>query len=132
MQENVAVVRALVTSWQRGNSLAVKAALDPRIEGRAADETASRRGIVAVLSLLETWRSALDGLHAREVEFVSAGDTVVVHLRFVRSRGTNGAAAHIDETQIYRVRNRKVVSVHEYRTSADGRQSRQPVGAKDP
>jgi hypothetical protein len=130
MQENVAIVRDLVSNWQRGNSPAVKAALDPRVEGHVAGEAASHVGIHAVLALLEGWKDAFGDFRAGRVEFVPAGDTVVVHCRFRRRPGARGAAVLIDETQIYRVLNRRVVAVHEYRTGANGRQGRQPVGAR--
>jgi hypothetical protein len=111
----VAFVQDLVSSWRRGDSAAVRAAFDPLIEGHAAEEAGCRIGIDAVMALLEEWRDTFDDFTAESVKFVSAGDSVVVHYRFHGRNGGTGAIEELDETQIYRLLNRRVIAIHEYR-----------------
>jgi hypothetical protein len=115
MRDDLAIVRDLVNSWERGNSLAVRASLDSRVVASRAGESRPRQGRDSVVATLEEWRTTLDAFSAGPVEVVRAGDTIVAHCQF--RRGRNGAEQQIDETQIYRLTNGRVVAVHEYRHS---------------
>jgi ketosteroid isomerase-like protein len=119
--ENIAIVRALVDALGRGDVAAVDETLDPDVEWHAAEdepEAGKHTGRDAVLALWDGWREAFDGFRADPLEFIVAGDTVVVPFRFrgnVRGSATETA---IEETHVYRLRSGKVAEVHVFRERA--------------
>jgi ketosteroid isomerase-like protein len=120
-RDEISVVKALVEGLQRGDADAARAALAPDVEWHPAQdepEAGAHIGIESVLALWAGWRDAFDNFRADPLEFLAAQDSVVVPFRFTgKLRGTETETT-IDETHVYRIRDRKVVEVRAYRTLA--------------
>jgi len=121
--ENVDVVRGLVGSWRRDTG-AVMAAFDPRIEWHTAEDApdaGTHSGIEAVLGMLRSYHNSFDEFRSVALDFIPAGDCVVVPYKlYGKPRG--------GKTHVYRLRNRKIVEVREYRTKA---QALEAAGLKE-
>ena len=121
-QENVEIVREANEAWKRGDLDAVVRALDPRIEWHtAADEpdAGPHRGVEAIISLIADWAQSFEDFSVEPLEFTDAGDRVVMPMT---ARGRpHGSEQTVEaaETQVYTVRNGKIVEVREYRTKAE-------------
>jgi ketosteroid isomerase-like protein len=122
-QENVDVVRGLVGSWRRDTG-AVIAAFDPGIEWHTAEDepdAGTHSGIEAVLGMLRSYYNSFDEFRSDALDFIPAGDCVVVPYKiYGKPRG--------GKTHVYRLRNRKIVEVREYRTKA---QALEAMGLKE-
>jgi ketosteroid isomerase-like protein len=88
-QENVEIVRASWTAWERGDMEAFVAFDDPAIEifdHDLPDATESYRGLDGLGRWEADWAASWDSWRWEPEEFIDAGDRVVVILR-VRARG---------------------------------------------
>jgi ketosteroid isomerase-like protein len=121
-QENVEVVREANRAWQSGDFDAVVRALDPDIQWHtAADEpdAGTHRGVSNVLSVIGGWMRAFEDFSVDVLELIDAGDYVVMPLiARGRPRGSE-ASVEVPETQVFTVRDGKIIDVHEYRTKAE-------------
>ena len=121
-QENVEIVLEANEAWRRGDLDAVLRALDPGIEWHtAADEpdAGTHRGVEAVISLIADWARSFEDFSVEPLEFIDAGDRVVMPIT-ARGRPHGSAqTVEVPETQGYTVRNGTIVEVREYPTKAE-------------
>ena len=120
--ENVEIVRATQEAWSRGDAEEAVAYLDDAIEWEMAeDEPDARtlRGIPDVLAMIGGWIRSFDDFSVEVLERIDAGDDVVVPVTVTgRPRGSAGVVT-IPETQVFTVRDGRIVRVREYRTKAE-------------
>ena len=120
--QNVEIVREANEAWKRGDLDAVVQALDPRIEWHtAADEpdAGTRRGVEAIIALIADWAQSFEDFSVEPLEFIDAGDRVVMPMTARRRPHGSEQTVEVPETQVYTVRNGKIVEVREYRTKAE-------------
>jgi ketosteroid isomerase-like protein len=118
-EENVEIVRRVIEGWEQNDLDAGLALMDDAVEWHPAGhepETATARGKAAITERLLEWATAFEDFRADALEFIDAGECVVVPFRYAgRVRGSGGEVA-IEETNVFRLRDGKIVEVREYRT----------------
>ena len=117
-EEVLTMVRAGYEAYNRGDIEAALAPLHPDIEWwPAADEpiTEPYRGHEGYRMLIAAARDGVTNLRA-EIEALRAiRDQVVARVRFSGRGEASGAPVEILETQVARLRDGKIIEVHEYR-----------------
>jgi ketosteroid isomerase-like protein len=120
-QENVEIARAAFEAWSRGDLDAWLAEADSEIEWFVlpdAPDPGPHRGREAILERAALWREML-ALQGEVVEYIDAGDYVVMPIR-MRGRPTGSdAEVVLDEVYVTKFRDGKVVELREYRTKAE-------------
>jgi ketosteroid isomerase-like protein len=120
-QENVEIARAAFEAWSRGDLDAWLAEADPEIEWFVlpeAPDPGPHRGRKAILDRAALWREML-ALQGEVLEYIDAGDYVVMPIR-MRGRPARGdAEVVLDEVYVSKFRDGKVVELREYRTKAE-------------
>jgi ketosteroid isomerase-like protein len=118
-RENVELVKAMLAAWLSRDWEAATAAWDPALEWHSAEDepdAGTYRGIEAVVAMLQGWDDAFDDFHASPLDFIAVGESVVVPYK-VRGR-LRGSSSEVEvaETQVYKLREGKIIEVREYRT----------------
>jgi ketosteroid isomerase-like protein len=118
-EQSVAVVRRILEAFEAGDPEPALALYADDVEWTpAADEpeTATLYGKEAMQGLFLQWITSFDDFHWQTLEYIDAGDLVLVVLKFSGRMRGSGAEVGFDETWVHRVRDGLVCEVHEYRT----------------
>jgi ketosteroid isomerase-like protein len=116
-QENVEFVRRVYDGWVRGDFSEGAEVFDLDVEFDLVDwpEGSSTRGLD---EMGRTWRAALDaweGFHAEPIEFIEAGEDVVVVRNRIEARGKeSGADVRADTAAVWTLKAGKVVRLALY------------------
>jgi ketosteroid isomerase-like protein len=117
-QENVEIVRDGYAAFNRGDTEGSLAHLHPSIEWwPAADEPINEpyRGHEGYRRLIAAARDGVTDLRAEIEELIAIRDQVVVRVRFSARGDASGVPVEILETHVARLRDGKIIEVHEYR-----------------
>ena len=118
-RKNVEIVRRAHAAWSAGDTEAASSVFDPTVRWHIAEDEPDAHvieGIPGALEQLRKWAASFDDFEVQTIEFIEAGDHVVVPQVF-RGRGRNTAAVlEVDETQVFLVQAGKVAEVRSYRT----------------
>ena len=120
-QKNVEIARAAFEAWSRGDLDAWLAEADPEIEWFVlpdAPDPGPHRGREAILERAALWREML-ALQGEVVEYIDAGDYVVMPIRMRGRPAGSDAEVVLDEVYVSKFRDGKVVELREYRTKAE-------------
>jgi ketosteroid isomerase-like protein len=121
-EEDVKIVRRAFEAWETRDDETTLALLHEEIAMYPAQDEPERgtvRGIPAIATYFEQWIEAFDDFRVEPLEFIDAGDCVVVPVHISgRLRGSDGEVA-IDETHIYRVRDGKIAEIRDFRTRTE-------------
>jgi ketosteroid isomerase-like protein len=119
-EENVEIVRGLFEAFQRESGPeAIIAALDPAIVWQVRSDLPDAQtytGHEGFRSLLGTFEEVLDESWYRPVEFLEAGDQVIVPLRWGGRGKASGVASELEETWVFTLSDGKVTHVEEFTT----------------
>ena len=129
--ENVEVVRRSWAAMDRGDLAEALSYLDEAIEWEPAeDEPDARiaRGVAEVASLLAEWYGSFEDFSGAPEDFIDAGGHVVVPIVFTGRPHGSDAVVTVEETQVYTVRDGRIVRVREYRTKAEALAALGPDG----
>ena len=131
-QENVDVVREWVSSYAWKDQVAMAAApeerapfaeaLHPEIEARWAEAVPgveTHRGLEDVAQMFLGWLAPWSEFRQEPLDFIDAGDAVVVPYRCRGIGKDSGAEVEMDVTHVYTVREGKIASLREYMTKAE-------------
>jgi ketosteroid isomerase-like protein len=131
-REDVTVVREWVSTYAGRDQVAMAAApeeiarfagaLHPEIEGRWAEAVPgveTHRGLEDVALMFLGWLASWDEYRQEPVEFIDAGDAVVVPYRCRGIGKDSGVHVEMDVTHVYTVREGKIASLREYMTKAE-------------
>jgi ketosteroid isomerase-like protein len=128
-QEAMTVVRDWVSTWAGEELVAASAepgwmdsileGLHPELEARFADElpdVETYRGIDGARLMFTEWLEPWDEYRQEPVEFIDAGDAVIVTYRCRGSGKGSGAEVDMEVTHVLTVRDGKVATMREYMT----------------
>jgi ketosteroid isomerase-like protein len=119
-QENVEIVRGLFEAFQRESSPeAIIAALDPAIVWQVRSDlpdTETYTGHEGFRRLFDAFEEVLEESWYQPVEFLEAGDQVVVPLRWGGRGKASGVASELEETWVFSLSDGKVTRVKEFVT----------------
>jgi ketosteroid isomerase-like protein len=116
-QENVEIVRAAFEAAERDKPGAMLDFLDAAIVWEVRSDLPDAEtytGHDGFRRLLAAFDEVLDDSWYRPVEFIEAGEQVVVPLRWGGRGKASGAASELSETWVFTVRDGKVTSVKEF------------------
>jgi ketosteroid isomerase-like protein len=122
MAEAIQIVRDAWKAWEAGDLETALGSLDDEVEWhRAGDEpeVETLRGPAAVAAMMGEWFNSFDQFRVEALEFIDGGKCVVVPLRYSGRLPGSGAEVAIEETNVFWVRDGKVVEVREYRTKPE-------------
>jgi ketosteroid isomerase-like protein len=136
-EQNVAFVRAVLAAWGEGDVVPVAAALDPAnpppeiaaafapdIEVVWAVNAPGQReyhGHDGLIRAYQEWLVAFSEFFVEELEFIDAGDHVIVPQRH-RGRGLgSGVEVVQDLVHVYSVRDGRIARIREYDTLEEAR-----------
>lgn len=110
-QENVAVVRHMFEAFLRSDLEAALSAFDPDVEwdGTNLPDGRVSRGLDAIMEHTSSWAEMWETWEVELEEVIDAGGDQVI--AFIRERGRTKAGIELNErhSELYRVRNNKVV-----------------------
>ena len=122
-QENVEIVRSAFASSRRpdgreGDPEAILEFLDPRIVWEVRSDlpdAASYSGYEGMKRLFATFRDALEDTWYKPLEFIDAGEQIIVPLRWGgRGRGSGVEVTESEETWLFTLRSGRIVYVREF------------------
>jgi ketosteroid isomerase-like protein len=116
---NIEIVRLIFSAMEANDPDSALELLDDDIDWHPAEdepETKTLHGKEAVVGLLLEWSTAFDDFHPQALEFIDGGDCAVVPLKITGRMRGSGAEIAIEETNVFWIRDGKVVEVREYRT----------------
>src|SRR5262245_50374218 len=120
-RKNVAIVKAAFEAYNRGDADWMVGAADPEIVWHVLPETPDpgpHEGRQVVLERSVMWREML-GLQMEVLEYIEAGEYVLAQVR-VRGRAPGSDAELVlDEVNVSKFRNGRVIELREYRTKAE-------------
>ncbi len=130
--ENVEVVRDWVSTYAGKDQVAMAAtpeevalflgALHPEMEARWAEampDVETHRGLEDIALMFLAWLASWDEYRQEPVDFIDAGDAVVVPYRCRGIGKDSGAQVEMDVTHVYTVREGKIASLREYMSKAE-------------
>jgi ketosteroid isomerase-like protein len=97
-------------------------ALHPEMEARWAEAVPgveTYRGLEDVALMFLGWLASWDEYRQEPVDFIDAGDAVVVPYRCRGIGKGSGARVEMDVTHVYTVREGKIASLREYMSTAE-------------
>jgi ketosteroid isomerase-like protein len=119
-QENVEIVRGLFDAFQRESGPeAIIGALDPAIVWQVRSDLPDAQtytGHEGFRRLLGTFEEVLDEHWYQPVEFLEAGDQVVVPLRWGGRGKASRVASELEEAWVFTLSDGKVTHVNEFAT----------------
>ena len=123
-EQNVEVVRRAGAAWQSGGPDAMLEFLDPEIEWRVRldlPDAGTYRGHAEVRQLFGRFEEVLEKMRYEPLEFIDAGELVVMPLHWWGRGRLSGAevAERQGETWVFTVRDGRITAVHEYRRKED-------------
>jgi ketosteroid isomerase-like protein len=117
-QENVEDVRRSIEAYLRGDYAAASAYLAPDVVWEVGQELPAR-GPAAVRDLWKRWDSEWEELETTAEEYIDAGDSVVVAMRY-RGRGrVSGVEVNDRQFEVHTFRQRQCVRKVDYRERSD-------------
>jgi ketosteroid isomerase-like protein len=118
---NVELVRRIYDEFNETLELPRWALLDTVEWQPPADEPDNglRRGVDAVAAYVREWASTFDDYRCELHELIDRGERVVAALHLRGRIGESGAPLRIPLTQVWTIRDGKVIRVDEYRTTAE-------------
>jgi ketosteroid isomerase-like protein len=78
-----------------------------------------RRGADAILEYVRSWASAFDDYRCELDELIERDDRIVAAVHLHGRIGDSGPPLSIPLTQVWTIRDGKVIRVHEYRTTKE-------------
>ena len=130
-QENVEVVKTAFEAWNRGDLDGWLAEADPDIEWHAlpdAPDPGPHRGRQVVKERSALWRDTLGGFRAEVLEYIDAGECVIVPTRMRARPPGSDADVVLEEVYVSKFRDGKIVELREYRTKPEALEA---VGLRD-
>ena len=121
-EANVEIVRRIFDAWASNDPDTGFAQMDERIEWHPAEdepETATLHGKVELQGMFLKWLTAFDDFQTEPIEFIDAGEAVVVQLHITGKLPGSGAEVANDETMVFWLRDGKVAEVREFRTKPE-------------
>jgi ketosteroid isomerase-like protein len=123
-RENMELVRSAFDTFLRGDDSFFEQ-FHPEVEWMTAQDEPDQQtyrgieGVKRLLSMLfdELWDR--DGFEILSIEFIEAGEFVVVPIRARVKARQSGVELEADETYVYELAEGKVVRVREYRTKQE-------------
>ena len=97
-------------------------ALHPEIEARWAEaipDVETNRGHDGIGRMVSAWLAPWDEYRQEPVDFIDAGDAIVVPYRCRGTGKDSGAQVEMDVTHVYTVREGKIASLHEYMSKGE-------------
>jgi ketosteroid isomerase-like protein len=120
--ENVEIVRRAFEAWSALDVGAMTTAFDPDVRWHIAEDEPDAHiieGVPGIVRSLRSWAESFDDFRAEPQNLIHGGDYVVVPLVF-RGRARHTAATMgIEETQVYLVKDGKIVEVRVFRRVED-------------
>jgi ketosteroid isomerase-like protein len=115
-KENVEIVKAIYSDWQRGDFTAIDWA-DPEIEFSVPGPEAGARGLEGMTRAWTEWLRAFKDLKVEAAAFHEAGDKVVVEQNFRgEGRGSGISLDQISGAAVFTLRDGKVIRFTGYLT----------------
>ena len=131
-EENVNLVRRWVSTYAGKDQVAMSAdpdeiasflgALHPEMEARWAEsmpDVETHRGLDDIAQMFLAWLAAWHEYRQEPVEFIDAGDAVVVPYRCRGMGKDSGLQVEMEVTHVYTVREGKIASLREYMSKAE-------------
>jgi ketosteroid isomerase-like protein len=119
-EENVEIVRGLFEAFQgAADPEAIIAALDPAIVWQVRSDLPDAQtytGHEGFRGLLDAFEEVLDESWYQPLEFLEAGDQVIVPLRWGGRGKASGVAGELEETWVFTLSDGKVTHVEEFTT----------------
>ena len=132
-EENVEIVRSTFEPFEGVNLAAIDwsaavirealgRAYSPDIElttlaiGLGLDISDSYRGLDGLLEYLQAWLEPFSEYHVENLDYVDAGDCVLVPSRQQGVGGGSGAGVELELTTLYDVQYGRITRVHQYDT----------------
>jgi ketosteroid isomerase-like protein len=117
-RENVELVRAAWEAWERGDMEAIFAFYDPAIvwdQTRGPVERGLYLGHDGIKEFFRAWLAPFENFYAHAVDFIDAGEAVVVRVR----QGGRGKQSGVEVEmprywQVYRLRDGRAVRIEVY------------------
>ena len=122
MDEQMKIAREAWRAWQSNDREASLAVLDEEVEWhRSGDEpeVSTLHGPKEVARMWREWVGSFDDFRIEPLEFIDAGERIVVPFRMRGRMPGSSAEVAVEETHVYSFRNGKVVEVREYRTKPE-------------
>ena len=117
--ENVEIVRRSWEAWKQGDAAAGLSCYHPDIVWEPAEDepdSHTARGLDEVVELMGRWVGSFEDFAGEPLDFIDAGDNIVVEMVFTgRPRGSQQEVT-LRETQVFTLRDGLIVHVREYRT----------------
>ena len=116
------IVRAAWKAWQADDREASLAPLHDDVEWhRSGDEpeVETLHGPGEIALMWAEWVGSFDEFRIEPLEFIDAGERILVPFRMTGRLPGSDAEVAIEETHVYRFRDGKVVEVREYRTKEE-------------
>ena len=139
-QENVEIVRSTFEPFDGVNLAAIDwraevvrealgRAYSPEIEVTTLaiplglDVSASYRGLDGVVEYVRTWLEPFSEYHVENLDYVDAGECVLVPSRQWGIGTESGARVELELTTLYEVQDGRITRVHQYDTMAEAREA---------
>jgi ketosteroid isomerase-like protein len=119
-RENVEIIRAIYDDWLRGEMATDK--FDPEIamvESKTIPGAPSAYGIDAVLRYMESFRKYWSEIRFEPLEYIDAGDRVVVLARLVGRGKSSGAEVERTWAYVWTLRDEKALRMDAYADRAE-------------
>jgi ketosteroid isomerase-like protein len=118
-EQDISIVRRVFEAWGSNDPDTGLELLDDEIEWHPAQdepETGTIHGKEELQGMLLKWLTAFDNFRAEPLEYIDAGEAVVIPLHISGKMHGSGAEVVNEETMVFWLRGGKVVEVREYRT----------------
>ena len=90
------------------------------------DVSDSYRGLDGLVEYLRTWLEPFGEYHVENLDYVDAGDCVLVPSRQWGVGGVSGARVELELTTLYEVRDGRITRVHQYDTIDEALEAAEP------
>jgi ketosteroid isomerase-like protein len=119
-QENVEVIRSLYDGWLRGEMGLDKLDLEiSMVESTTLPGAVSAHGVVAVERYMRSFVKHWDEIRFEPIEYIDAGDQVVMTARLVGRGKRSGVEVTRDWAYVWTLRDGKALSMIGYADRAD-------------
>jgi ketosteroid isomerase-like protein len=120
--ENIEIVRRSWEAWKQGDGGAALSCYDRDIVWEPAEDepdSHTARGVTEVIELMGRWVGSFEGFTGEPLEFIDAGDDIVVPMVFTGRPHGSEQEVTLQETQVFTLRDGLIVRVREFRTKAE-------------
>ena len=121
-QENVEIVQAAWEAWNAGDIGSATSAFHPEVRWHVAEDEPDAETVVGIEGVVReatSWAAAFEDFRGEPQEFIDVGERVVVLIHFRGRARETDSYVEIEETQVYLLRDRKIIEVREYRSRAE-------------